>query len=101
MRQYFLDYLFQFLLLPYSSSQKIQQTTISSQSQLASSSSEEATLSNSATHVSETPACLSEAAYKKFKMDINLDNSDEVENVSVVQFTLYICKSTELSDQSV
>ena len=32
--------------------------------------------------ISETPACLSEAVYKRFKNDINLDNGDEIEQVA-------------------
>lgn len=88
LRKYFLDYMFHFLLLPYSTTQTSKPVVASSDQTessngAASSASEEASvLPTATTPSSEVPACMSEAIYKRFKADINLDNGDELEKVS-------------------
>ncbi len=66
LRKYFLDYLFYFLLLPYSVNKP-------------------AATDSTATNVvtPEIPACMSEILYKRYKNDFNLDDGDEIEKVII------------------
>ena len=92
LRKQLIDYLFYFLLLPYSSNTApklppLAQTTSPSTTQLqtqapqTSTSAPALTQATPASTTPETPACLSESIYKRFKNDFNMDNGDEIEQV--------------------
>ena len=65
LRKYLLDYLFHFLLLPYSTSNNTANVATAA----------------ATAQVIETPACLSEVIYKRFKNDLNLEDGDQLEQV--------------------
>jgi hypothetical protein len=67
-RKYFLDYLFNYLLLPYESPAG-KPTTASAQA------------TEATTTTSEIPSCMSEKVYKQFKNDVNLQDIEELEQV--------------------
>lgn len=73
-RKKLLDYLFNFILLPYEPSKLIVAKTNDTPNDTASK--------------SEIPACMSEKIYKQFKQDINLENTDELEQskVAILKF---------------
>jgi proteasome component ECM29 len=67
LRKYFLDYLFQLLLLPYSThQQQQQQQSTPLETPLV-------------TTTNEIPACMSESSFKRFKLDLNIENSNEAD----------------------
>ena len=83
LRKHFLDYLFNFLLLPYT--QNTPGTAIADNNQ------------QSANQGPEIPACLSEAAFKQFKNDVNFENGDEIEQIKIgilkfLSFNIYNCE---------
>ena len=80
LRRSFLDFLFYFLVLPYSVSQANKPATNSVTSTGASNEPSSSTASNS-NPITETPACLSETIHKRFKTNLNLDDGDELEQV--------------------
>ena len=103
LRKYFLDYMFHFLLLPYSTAQtskpaapSSEPTAESSNGAVALTSEEASALPTTTTPSSEVPACMSEAIYKRFKADINLDNGDELEKVSRFLAVLF-CQVNKLT----
>ena len=84
-KEYFLDYLFYVLLLPYSSNNLNKQavnTTPSNASSLNNSAqlneipnqTDTTLLTSNTPPNTEIPACLSENIYKRLKNDLNLDN---------------------------
>lgn len=73
LRKYFLDYLFYFLLLPYSPSKPVVPVAVASTDNSAS-----ASLVAPPT-APEIPACMSEIIFKRYKNDFTLD--DELEKV--------------------
>jgi proteasome component ECM29 len=110
LRKYFLDYLFYFLLLSYSSQTKpannsgggaaaltplppltgnsVEDTNILTQAAAAASISQQA---------SDVPACMSESIYKRFKNDFNLENGDEIEQLKIgilkfLAFNVFECE---------
>ena len=68
LRKHFLDYMFYFLLLPYAANKPV-----------AAASSSQPTVAAQP----ETPACMSESIYKRFKLDINMENGDELERLKI------------------
>ena len=68
-RKYFLDYLFNYLLLPY----EYPQNAVKAATQQPQTSEVPPT--------SEIPSCMSEKVYKQFKNDVNLQDIDELEQV--------------------
>jgi len=80
LRKKFLDYLFYFLLLPYGSNkQPPALTTVSAEP------------------VSDIPACMSEAIYKRFKTDVNLEDGEELEKTKIgilkfLSMNIYECE---------
>lgn len=79
LRKYFLDYLYYFLLLPYSTN--IAKPVVNDESN-ANTTAVSSTPSN-VTPVSDIPAGFSETIYKRFKNDFNLDNGDEIEQLKI------------------
>ncbi len=71
LRKQFLDYLFYFLLLPYATNKQPLANTASN------------TAAPATSPVQEIPACLSEAIYKRFKTDVNLEDGDELERTKI------------------
>ena len=96
LRKQFITYLLQFLLLPYNQN-SVNKPPPSLDSNADSNNSQQATTFASINMpdapISETPACLSEAVYKRLKNDINLDNGDEIEQVYFLMiFSFYFSK---------
>lgn len=75
-RKYFLDYLFNYLLLPYESPKNASAAAAATIQQPTAAGNETQT---SAT--SEIPACMNEKTFKQFKNDVNLQEIDELEQV--------------------
>ena len=93
LRKNLIDYLFYFLLLPYTTNTApklppLTQTTTPSTNQQqtqppqTSTSTPTQAQTTTANPAPETPACFSESVYKRFKNDFNLDNGDEIEQVN-------------------
>ena len=92
LRKSFLDYLFYFLLLPYSpypprSTLPSVTTTTTTSNQPPSASAALSPSTNATTVSSDTPACMSDAIYKQFKKDIDVDNGDELEQVTTTNIS--------------
>ncbi|CAF0720691.1 unnamed protein product [Brachionus calyciflorus] len=79
LRKQFLDYLFYYLLLPYT--QNINKPVPTQTTQPSVPLAQQPNPSTSSQ--SEIPACMSEAIYKRFKNDINLENGDEIEQMKI------------------
>ena len=77
LRKQFLDYLFYYLLLPYTQNKP----TVTTPNQNPSST--PITTPPATNTQPEIPACMSEAIFKRFKNDINLENGDEIEQLKV------------------
>ena len=92
-RKYFLDYLFNYLLLPYESLSGKPTTTASNSSQPQELANlvpgAEANNSNN----NEFPACMSEKVYKQFKTDVNLQDVDELEQVIRIKLLNHLLKA--------
>lgn len=71
LRKQFLDYLLNYLLLPYNQNKSASTSNTSAQS--------------------EIPACMNDSTYKRFKNDVNLDNGDEIEKfkIGILKFLSY------------
>jgi proteasome component ECM29 len=98
LRKLFLDYLFNFLLLPYTQNAPVPSST---NVQLALSNTTAITTSppsqSSQPSQPEIPACLSESAFKQLKNDVNLENGDEIEEIKIgilkfLSFNIYNCE---------
>ncbi|RNA28281.1 proteasome-associated ECM29 -like protein [Brachionus plicatilis] len=63
LRKQFLDYLLNYLLLPYNQNKSTSSSNVPAQS--------------------EIPACMSDSIYKRFKNDVNMDNGDEIEKFKI------------------
>ncbi len=83
LRKYFLDYLFNFLLLPYETLPPTATKATAKDSQAQSDGAGSSSIAQPATQLNETPPCLSERIYKQFRSDVNLDNPDELEELKV------------------
>ena len=101
LRKQFLDYLFNFLLLPYSYSQDASAPPTSTNQSLATANLQSLTTSPTSQPVQpvqpEIPACLSESIFKQFKNDINLYDGDEIEEIKIgilkfLSFNIYNCE---------
>jgi proteasome component ECM29 len=110
LRKYVLDYMFYFLLLPYSlhqTSSKAGHSPASVMSTLPPLTDETGGLAAQAAAASiiaaaqaaasEVPACMSEAIYKRFKSDVNFDNGDEIEQLKIgilkfLAFNVFECE---------
>lgn len=102
-RKYFLDYLLNYLLLPYELPTTTNATKPIQQQQQASNANESTNTPPQAQAqpppTSEIPACLSEKLYKQFKSDVNLENVDELERskVAILKFlSLNIYKNEDV-----
>ena len=74
-----MDYLYFLLLLPYASNKQ----AVANQASATGAQQQETTTAATAAvnPAPETPACMSESIYKRFKADLNLENGDELEKV--------------------
>jgi hypothetical protein len=97
LRKQFITYLFHFLLLPYNQNPVVKPSVSNENSNAGAASTAGVAASPVNTNtsinmpdapISETPACLSESVYKRFKNDINLDNGDETEQVNLYYYLL-------------
>ncbi len=88
-RKIFMDYLLNYLLLPYESAnvKPPVSTTQQPQSQEQLQNAQTNSIVNepivTTAAASEIPACMSEKLYKQFKNDVNLLDGDELEQVSL------------------
>jgi hypothetical protein len=93
LRKQFITYLFHFLLLPYNQNPVVKPPVSNENAGTAGAAASPVNTNTSINMpdapISETPACLSESVYKRFKNDINLDNGDETEQVFILLINLF------------
>ena len=78
LRKYFLDYMLNYLLLPYDLNKKPSAPVPQANSQQTPN---DATTTVASNPTSEVPACLNEKVYKQFKADLSTESEDEIEEV--------------------
>ena len=83
LRKYFLDYMLNYLLLPYDLNKKPSAPAPQANGQQPPTDAITTATSNPA---SEVPACLNEKVFKQFKADLSTESEDEIEEV----FCLYL-----------
>lgn len=86
LRKNFLDYMFNYLLLPYDLNKKPTPTAPPTTTQQSSTADTATTTANTTNPASETPACLNEKIFKHFKNDLSNESEDEIEEVIIILY---------------